>query len=564
MSGVRRVYYYLVTLITLGILAGGAGVLLSLLFDITISNSTAAIGQANFHQQQFSLGLAMLVIGGPLWFFFWKNVQKYVVGSNIEIGSTLRKFFLNFILVVTSLTAVYSAQTFFKWLLTGIPQSPSSSSSLATLIVALAVWYFHWRVSEREGQPSPSSRTLRRWYMYLDSGWGMVLLTIGLVQLIDLAVKFLPVWGNVLVMGSFWAGAFQDSLILVVLGSLLWAFHWFRMAKRDFDSTLRQVYIYLLAIVGSSIAGLTALTIGLYRILVWLMGTAGTSSISYFQFIGWLIPLLFVTAALWTYHQTVAREESAQVLERLLSSKRVHLYIMSFIGLGTLTSGLIILFGTILDLIINSLNPAIAVQSGWWQKQLSLALSLLIVGSPLWWYYWNQIIHLSSGGGVVEGRAKSRRIYLYVIIGASIIALAAVLVNILYQLLSGLLAGSFGLSVLEKSKWSIQALLVAVPLLLYHWQIARDDQHRGAEAAAEHKNVTALIDNSARTLLGSLEDQLGLKIRVMEFEGIPEDTPTLSAEDVVALVNQIKNSPSQYVMLIVHGGKLMVLPYQPK
>jgi len=147
MSSVRRVYFYLVTLITLGILAGGVGVLLSLLFDITISNSIA-IGQTNFYQQQLSLGVAMLVIGGPLWFFFWRSVQKHVIGNNVEIGATLRKFFLNFILVVSSLTAVFAAQTFLKWLLTGVPQSPSSSSSLATLIVALAVWYFHWRVSE--------------------------------------------------------------------------------------------------------------------------------------------------------------------------------------------------------------------------------------------------------------------------------------------------------------------------------------------------------------------------------------------------------------------------------
>ena len=563
MSSVRRVYFYLVTLITLGILAGGVGVLLSLLFDITISNSTA-IGQTNFYQQQLSLGVAMLVIGGPLWFFFWRSVQKHVVGNTIEIGATLRKFFLNFILVVSSLTAVYAAQTFLKWLLTGVPQSPSSSSSLATLIVALAVWSFHWRVSEKEGQPSSSSRTLRRWYIYIVSGWGLILLSIGLVQLVDAAFKFLPIWGNSLVEGSFWAGAFQDSLIALLMGGLLWAFHWFSMSKGDVDSTLRQVYIYLLAIVVSSIAGLTALTVGLYQTLVWLMGAAGSISGVYFQFLGWVIPTLIVTAAIWAYHQTVAREESAQMPERLLSSKRVHLYIMSFIGLGTLTSGLIILFGTILDLIINSLNPAVALESGWWQKQLSLCLSLLVVGAPLWWYYWNQIIRLSSSGGVAEGRAKSRRIYLYVIIGASIIALAAVLVNIVYQFLSGLLGGNFGLSVLQKSKWSIQSLLVAVPLLIYHWQIARDDQRRGAEAAAEHKTVTALIDNSARALIGPLEQQLGLKIRVMEYAGTPADTPTLSAEELVALGNQIKSSPAQTVMLVIHEGKMLVLPYQEK
>ncbi len=466
--------------------------------------------------------------------------------------------------MVSSITAVVAAQILLTGLLTGVPQSPNLSSSLATAIVALAVWFFHWRVSEKEGHPSSSSLTLRRWYIYILSGYGLILLTTGLVQMVDSAVKFMPIWGSLLVQGSFWSGAFQNNLIVVILGGILWAFHWLRMSRDDADSTLRQVYIYLLAIVVSSIFGLTALTIGLYQTLVWLLGAAGSNSGVYFQFLGWVIPTIMVTAAVWTYHQTVAREESAQVIERLRSSKRVHLYIMSFIGLGTTTSGLIILFGTLLNLIINAMNPAVAIEPGWWQKQISLTFSLLIVGAPLWWFYWNQILKLSVGGGVTEGRAKSRRIYLYVIIGATIIALAAVLVNIVYQILGGLLSGNFDLSVLQKSRWSIQTLLVAAPLLLYHWQIARDDQHRGAETAAEHKTITALIDKSAMELIRLLEQQLGTKIRIMEFSGTSGDTPSLSAEGLIALSNQIKSSPFQTVMLVIHESRISVLPYQAK
>ncbi len=563
MSSVRRVYFYLVTLITLGILAGGVGVLLALIFDITIFNSTA-IGQTNFHQQQLSMGIAMVIIGGPLWFLFWRSVQKHVRGNTGEIGATLRKFFLNFILVVSSITSVVAAQILLTGLLTRMPQSPNLSNSLATTIVALSVWVFHWRVSEKEGHPSPASLTLRRWYIYIISGYGLVLLTTSLVQLVDAAFKYLPFWGNSLVQGSFWSGTFQNNIIAIILGGLLWVFHWFQMSRTDVDSNLRQVYIYLLAIVVSSIIGLTALTMGLYQTLIWMLGVAGSTSGVYFQFLGWVIPTIIVTAAVWTYHQTVAREESAQVIERLLSSKRIHLYIMSFIGLATLTSGLIILFGTILNLIINSLNPAVAMESNWWQKQLSLSLSLLVVGAPLWLYYWNQVISLSSKGGVSEGRAKSRRIYLYVIIGASIIALAAVLVNIVYQILSGVLNTNFDLSVLEKSRWSIQALLVAVPLLIYHWQIARDDLQQGSEEVAEQKIVTALIDKSAMEIIRKIEQQLEIKIRIMEYTGSTDDTPILSTEDMLALNNKIQTSQTQTVMLIIHKKEILVLPYQIK
>ena len=563
MSSVRRVYYYLVTLITLGIFVSGIGVLLSLLFDITISGSSA-IGQSNFIQQQLSLGLAMLVIGGPLWFFFWKSVRKNVSGNNLEIGATLRKFFLNFILVVTSLTAVFAAQAVLKWLMTGLPQSQSISGSLATFIVSLAVWYYHWRVSELEGHPSPSSKTLRRWYIYIVSGWGLVLLAVGLVQLVNASASYLPIWGNQLIGAGVWAGSIPDSVSLFISGGILWSFHWFRMSEGDTASNLRQIYIYLLAIVVSSIVGLVALTMGLYQVFVWIMGAAGDISGSYFLFLDWVIPTLIVTAAIWVYHQSVAQEEAAELTERLLSAKRVHLYIMSFIGLGTLISGLIILFGTLLDLVINSLSPAIAQQPGWWQKQLSLCVALMIVAVPLWSYYWNQIILLSTSGGIAEWRAKSRRIYLYVIIGASIIALAAALVNVVFQSLSGLLTGNFGIGVLQNSRWSIQSLIVAIPVLIYHWLIARQDQHRGAEAAVSLKNITALIDHQSRDLIGSLEKKLGAKIRILEYIGALAGPPMLSDEDLTKLTDEIRSSPFPKVMLIIHDSRFLVLPYQEK
>ena len=394
------------------------------------------------------------------------------------------------------------------------------------------------------------------------AGWGLIQLTVNLVLLIDYAARYLPFWGNSLINGRFWGGAYQANIASIITGGLLWAFHWFRMAKGDVDSTLRQVYIYLLAIVVSAVAGLSALIMGLYRSLVWAMGAAGESG-AYFEFLGWVIPTLVVTTAVWVYHQAVAREESAQVQERRLSSKRIHLYIMSFIGLGTLTAGLIILFGTILNLIINGLNPAIAVQTGWWQKQLSLCLALLIVAVPLWWYYWNQIIRLSSGG-ITEWRAVSRRIYLYVIIGASIITLAADLVNIVYQFLSGLLAGHFGLAILQKSRWSIQSLLAALPLLLYHWQIARQDQRRGAESSVERKSVSALVDSQSRDLISRLEKQMGLKIRVLEYSGTVMEPSSLSDDDLLKLSSEISSIASRNVMLVILEGKLSVLPYEVK
>jgi hypothetical protein len=438
------------------------------------------------------------------------------------------------------------------------------SGGLAQLIVTGVIWYYHWRVNEKEGQPSPAAKTLRRWYVYLLSGWGLVSLSVNLVGLVNTAVLHLPVWGEAIVSGSFWSSSAQGNLSWMLLGGAVWAFHWFRMARGDADSTLRQVYLYLLAISGGSIAGLVALTASLSGVFRFALGTLSTPISTYFQFLGWAVSTMLVAAAIWVYHQHVTQEEAAQVQEQL-SARRVHSYLMSFIGLGTLIASLIILLGILLELPIHtaSIEPMV-VTSGWWRDQLSLCLALLVVATPIWLYYWHRVLQMAATGGVTERRAGSRRIFLYVVLGAAVITLAADLVNIVYQLLRGVL-GTFGADVLRHSQWSLQTLVVAIPVLMYHWQILRQDQRLGAEVAAVRKTVTVLVSDKAASLVSRLEEKLGYKVRTLNYLGqMPEGFPVLSEEEVNRLVGDIQATPSTKVMLIAVGGRIMVLPYQEK
>ncbi|MDD5288153.1 MAG: DUF5671 domain-containing protein [Dehalococcoidales bacterium] len=566
MSITRRVWLYLITLISLGIFAVGAGQLLTLLFDVIIKGSyLTQVGETSFNQQQLSLGLAMLVIGGPLWFFFWRAVQRRVRGNQGEIGSTIRKLFLNFILVETAIMGITAAGVFLTWLMAGVPLAQFSSGSLATMIMAGIVWYYHWRVSEREGHPSQVAKTLRRWYVYILSGFGLVWLTVGLVRLVDVAVAQLPVWGSTLVSGQFWDNGAQESIAWILLGSVTWYFHWFRMARGDFDSTLRQVYFYLLAISGGAIAALVAATMILFKFFVWAFSGTAISAGSHLQFLGWAVPTILVGITVWGYHHRLAQEEVAVVQERRLSAQRVYVYLMSFLGLGALVAGMCLLFGVLLDLISSAVSAPIAVTSGWWRNQLGLCIALLLVGVPLWLYYWNGVLKRAESGGITEWRASSRRIFLYAIVGVSIITLAADLVNIVYQLLSGILKGAFDVTILRNSKWSLQTLIAAALLLWYHWRILRTDQHRGAEAAVIHKDVILLNYDRNGDMDSRLEDKLGFKILVLYQVGQSGATPlTLPDAEIDSLVNEIRASPSDKVMLVVLDGKVTVLPYQDK
>ncbi len=561
MSTVKRVFFYTVSFVTLGTSAGGVGMLLALCFDILIKGET----WRGFARGQLSLGLAMLIIGGVLWFLFWRTIRRQVSENPAEIRSEIRKLFLNVTQGVAALVGLTAAVGFLRWLMAGASLDRFPSAELTMLIVTAGIWYYHWRVEEKEGQPSPEAKTMRRCYVYALSGFGLVSLASGLIQLVNAAIFCLPVWGGDAVHGGFWNYGVQDNVGWILIGGSTWAFHWFYMARGDYDSTLRQVYMYLLAILGGAMAGLVALTTSLFYVFRFAFGGVSTAGDRYFLFLGWTIPTMLVAAAIWTYHQKTVQEEAAQLRERMLSARRVYLYLMSFIGLGTLIAGLITLLGILLNLWINAASSGAVVTSGWWHDQLSVCLALLIVGTPLWLFYWRGVLQMAAEGDVAERGARSRRIFLYAILGIAVITLAADLVYIIYQILNSLLQGTSGVNILRNLNWSLQTMLISLPVLIYHWRILRQDQRLGAEKLPLRKTVTLMCAEPSASLVYRIEEKLGYHIRLLRCLGqAPEDIPSLSDEEVEAVASDIQAAPSSKVMLVVAGGKIIVLPYEEK
>jgi hypothetical protein len=563
MSTVKRVYFYLVYLITLGIFASGVSILLRVCFGLIKHPATVQIGTRSFDKEMLSLGLAMLVIGGVLWFLFWRAIQRATSGNTTEIGSAMRKLIMNIILAASSLVGLFAAADFLKWLMSGTPLGQFPSMSLANLIVTGVIWYYHWRVTEKEGHPSPDARTLRRWYVYLLSGWGLVSLSFNLVRLVNAAVLNLPIWGTTIIHSGFWNSSVQNNISWILLGGSAWAFHWFRMARGDFESTLRQVYLHLLAILGGSIAGLAALTTFLFKLFRFALGTLSTPADTYFQFLGWTVPTMLVAAGVWLFHERVTQEEALQAKEQV-SARRINFYLMAFLGLGTLIGGVIILLGILLEVPIHAADKPILTTSDWWRDQLGVCLALVVVAIPIWLYFWNKVLKMVAEG-INERKARSRRIFLYIVVGAAVVTLAADLVNVVYQLLNSVLQGSFGISVLRHTKWSLQTLVVAIPVLMYHWRILRQDQRLGAESGAIRKTVTILISNQAANLVSQIEEKLGYKIHTLyHISETSEALPAISDVEVSRLVGDIQTTPGTKVMLILSGGKIIVLPYREK
>ncbi len=76
MSTSKRVFFLYCFTHRLSVFAAGIGNLLRLAVRCITISRCIAVGDVSFNREQFSFGTAMLIIGGLLWFFFWRYIQK--------------------------------------------------------------------------------------------------------------------------------------------------------------------------------------------------------------------------------------------------------------------------------------------------------------------------------------------------------------------------------------------------------------------------------------------------------------------------------------------------------
>jgi hypothetical protein len=559
MTTVRRIFLYALSFITLGVGAAGAALLIGLGLDLAVKGAaTLAAGRPFFIQQQLSLGIALLVIGAPLWWFFWRSVRRNVGQSPAETGATLRRLFLSLTLGFSLAGAMVAGSLFLVWLMGGVRTAEFQGGSLAVVLVCVPIWIYHWRVAGADRGLSPGAQTLRRWYLYAFSAWGLFWVVAGLVRLVSSALNQLPLWGAA-VPPVFWGPETRQAVSWFLLGFPAWWFHWLRWARADADATLRQVYLYLFCIMGGVISTVVATAWSLEGIFMYVLGGVRVSAGNHFQFFTWTLPLALAGAGVWFYHQRVTGEEAETVSSRRLTARRVYLYLVSFIGLMSLSAGVAMLVGSLIDLAAGQAG-VLAVSQDYWRRLLSIALAVLLYGAPLWAWFWRQVLKMAAAGGAAETAAASRRVYLYGVVIIAILALVANLVIIINQSLSGALQVRPGAEVLRAIEWSIGAVVIMAPLLAYHWRILMRERKGGAEAGAR-KAVTLVLPPGMADVAGSLETRLGYRVKFLPASGnFPPQTLTPETLDHVAA--EIHAAPAGKVMVFMVDGLPRVVPYQ--
>ncbi len=327
-GGVRRLYRYLWVLYSLAMTIFGVQQVLKFMFYIP-STILGAPGRETFIN-----GLALLIIGAPIWAYMWTVCQD-ALDEEEEQGSILRLGVL-YILSLAGVVVVLSSAGFAidALLLLAFGQSMdlreifSRLGNPVSIGVPLAgVWAYYGGWLGREINrmtDAPRRAALKRFYFYILSLIGLVATFIGLTLILSFVIETLfsttALWGNTL--RPRLAGA-----IATLLASLpLWLLTWRPMQAEALSSgddgdharrsLVRKSYLYL-AIFATVIGGMVSGVMLAYNLLNALLGhnipTDFTVTVLN------LLQVLLLFVAFLVYHFTTLRRDGGQAVNALLA-----------------------------------------------------------------------------------------------------------------------------------------------------------------------------------------------------------------------------------------------------
>ncbi|MCX6079502.1 MAG: DUF5671 domain-containing protein [Chloroflexi bacterium] len=567
MKTIRRLYFYLVALISLEVVIWGLINLLRTMFSSGLTFPGAdTLAQA----------LALICVGVPIFAAHWLWAQRVSEKDPEEHSATLRALFLYAALLATLIPVVQNLLALInRTLITsaGIDSYRTFvggtqtwvDNIIAILLNLLAAGYFfniqrtNWAaLTEKE-----NFADIRRLYRYIWVLYALLMTVFGTQQ----DIRFLFYLPSA-VLGAQGRELYINGLALILVGTPVWVYCWNLCQKAldettELGSTLRMAVLYILALAGVMVVLTTAGMI-MNTLLLRLLG-ADLNWRELVSQIGSPFSVGLPLAVVWAYYGSWLTREIASVGDSTRQSalKRFYFYILSLVGLVATFVGLALLLSFIVTVLTGD-----ALWGEVLRPRLTGAIATLLSGLPLWLSAWRpmQAEALASGDmGDHARRSIVRRSYLYLAIFATVIGGMASAIYLVYTILFGFLdhrSDSFITDVFN----GVQLLSLFVAFLVYHWNVLRQDGGRAADALASRQALFAVLifesqgSGFAAPLVGAIKRASGaIPVAVQTVEqGIPDGVSVVQA---VVLPSSLALNPPEALRLWLKdfpGSKLVV------
>ena len=467
----RRLYLYVVSAAALVLLATGViflgGTILLFVFNDPSAESTRG---------QLAVFTAMTVVALPVWAVHFWFARRFALRDPFERASALRRLYLYWACLSTSVTAMYAVGfALIQLLQPYLDNQPTNWLTTAQLgwavLVLVAFFAFHFRVASADraavGEEGASS-TLRRWYMY-------AALLLGLLTILAGGAMLLQLGWTKLVVGSIDKYTYLSAYAGPALaGALLWSFHSRAIAMNhiaeDRHSTLRALQGFIAVAISIATALFGASQI-LYYVLARLLGVnnpggAGDNVLAAAAGPGSLV--LVYGVAWFLVQRRLARDAGTQEADRQAGVRRLYTNLAALVSLAAWAIGA----GGVLWTLAEQLEaPIIGVQAHDWKDPVSLYITLLVVGLAVWLTNWRH------APWAADRQSLSRKLYVWAALLGSILVVLGSGVGMINALLQQVFSAHPKLNDANNLDFGhyLAVIVVAAAVGIYHWRVLRAD-----------------------------------------------------------------------------------------
>jgi hypothetical protein len=524
---IRRIFQYLLLLLTLVIAGLGVTGLLGRTLDFGQVIAESRTGLAR--------DLAFTIVGVPLLYAFGRWTMRTITSNPNEA----RAFSFNAYLTVTSITslaiALNGAHDFLSW---ALGSDPYRGASVARLLIWGLIWVLHLRISNRISHAHE-----REPHFLIGSGIGLVILAVGIGGLFgNVLEKLINLNDEISVIQR--TDPVINSAITILVGLPVWYFYWFRHALHAAGDFLWNAYVLLVGIAANFITAVVSLSIVGYDVLVWFFGNpASDSAAKHFFDTANSVGSAAIALFIWWYHRAILHSEvSAERVEL----RRVYEYLISGISLIAASLGLLM----IIVAAIESVTPGELVSGSSGTNTLILAITLLVVGAPIWWYFWQRIERYATTT-TEELASPTRRIFLFMLFGISAVAAVVSVITTVFLFLDDLLNSNLSGETVRSMRFAIGILLNNGALAGYHWSIYRHERTTTVHLFERGRKIV-LVGPADESLVKELKSRVGGDIELWathDGEG---------AWSVPELVDLIQSTEGKELLILNEKKKLRV------
>ena len=241
--GIRRLYVYAVSLISLSLGAWGiatiAHVVLSGAYDAAFGRAVLLPEGSGIWRESGRAAIAQALVGVAAWAAHWLYLARDDAASALR-GAYIFLFAVLGGLLTSASAAGAALYGVLVWAL-GVPTVDPAvdhfrflPASVSAMAVGAGVWGYHWSVARHEARGAPVAPwPAHRVYGYLMAAVGLGALAIGAGWIVHtMLTVIIESAGELLVGRGLWREPLALGLTLLALGAPLWGYYWAAAQRR--------------------------------------------------------------------------------------------------------------------------------------------------------------------------------------------------------------------------------------------------------------------------------------------------------------------------------------------